>query len=161
MKLEGTKRRSVWVMSLGVMIFLLAALVGPASRSPRHATRSNSRTRNSRSSTRVDGRGPLRQPARRPPAARQGRADAEGHPRPLLGAPQKLTYYADILKYYRALAAATPRVKVETIGRSDEGRELVVVWVCSEQNMKALQANRDRLAKLADPRGLSDAESGS
>ena len=46
-----------------------------------------------------------------------------------VGAPQKLTYYADILKYYRALAAATPRVKVETIGRSDEGRELVVVWV--------------------------------
>ena len=46
-----------------------------------------------------------------------------------IGAPYKLTYYADILKYYRALAAATPRVKVETIGRSDEDRELVVVWV--------------------------------
>jgi Zinc carboxypeptidase len=75
-----------------------------------------------------------------------------------IGAPGKLTYYADILKYYRALAAATPRVKVETIGRSDEGRELVVVWVTSEQNMKGLQANRDRLAKLADPRGLSDAD---
>ena len=39
-----------------------------------------------------------------------------------IGAPYKLTYYADILKYYRALAAATPRVKVETIGRSDEDR---------------------------------------
>ena len=26
-----------------------------------------------------------------------------------VGAPYKLTYYADILKYYRALAAATPR----------------------------------------------------
>ena len=49
-------------------------------------------------------------------------------------------------------------MKVETIGRSDEGRELVVVWVTSEQNMKGLQANRDRLAKLADPRGLSDAD---
>ena len=34
-----------------------------------------------------------------------------------IGAPQKLTYYADILKYYRALAAATPRVRVETIGK--------------------------------------------
>ncbi len=49
-----------------------------------------------------------------------------------VGAPRKLTYYADILKYYRALAAATPRVQVETIGRSDEGRELVVVWVSSD-----------------------------
>ncbi len=75
-----------------------------------------------------------------------------------VGAPRKLTYYADILKYYRALAAATPRVQVESIGRSDEGRELVVVWVSSEQNMKGLRANRDRLAKLADPRGRSDAE---
>ncbi len=75
-----------------------------------------------------------------------------------VGAPRKLTYYADILKYYRALAAVTPRVQVEPVGRSEEGRELVVVWVSSEQNMKALGANRDRLAKIADPRGRSDAE---
>ena len=75
-----------------------------------------------------------------------------------IGAPQKLTYYADILKYYRALAAATPRVKVETIGRSDENRELVVVWVSSDANIKNLQQNRDNLAKIADPRGLSDAQ---
>src|SRR5215510_7823472 len=50
-----------------------------------------------------------------------------------VGAPGKLTYYADALKYYRALAAATPRVKVESIGKSDEDRELVVVWVSSEE----------------------------
>jgi hypothetical protein len=73
-----------------------------------------------------------------------------------IGAPKKLTYYADILKFYRALEAATPRVKVETIGKSDEGRDLVVVWVSSEENLKGLQANRDNLAKIADPRGLSE-----
>src|SRR6476660_9504388 len=39
--------------------------------------------------------------------------DVLGH---YIGEPKKLTYYADILKYYRALAAATPRVKVITIG---------------------------------------------
>src|SRR4029450_12928691 len=75
-----------------------------------------------------------------------------------VGAPQKLTYYADIVKYYRALAAASPRVKVETIGKSDEDRELVVVWVSSESNIKNLQQNRDNLAKIADPRGLNDAQ---
>ncbi len=75
-----------------------------------------------------------------------------------VGAPQKLTYYADALKYYRQLAAATPRVRVELIGKSDEGRELVVVWVSSEANMKNLQLNRDNLAKVADPRGMSDAQ---
>ncbi len=72
-----------------------------------------------------------------------------------IGAPKKLTYYADQLRYYRALAAATPRVRVETIGRSDEGRELVVVWVSSEKNMSALAGNRRNLAKIADPRGMS------
>lgn len=75
-----------------------------------------------------------------------------------IGAPRKLTYYADQLKYYRALAAATPRIKVETIGKSDEGRELVVVWVSSEANMGALETNRANLAKIADPRGRSAAE---
>ena len=75
-----------------------------------------------------------------------------------VGAPGKLTYYADALKYYRALAAATPRVKIETIGKSDEDRELVVVWVSSDENIKNLQQNRDNLAKIADPRGLSEAQ---
>ena len=72
-----------------------------------------------------------------------------------VGAPAKLTYYADILKYYRALAAASPRVKVETIGKSDEDRELVVIWIASDENMKSLQKNRENLAKIADPRGLT------
>jgi hypothetical protein len=49
-------------------------------------------------------------------------------------------------------------VKVETIGKSDEDRELVVVWVSSDANMKTLQQNRDNLAKIADPRGLADAQ---
>jgi hypothetical protein len=74
-----------------------------------------------------------------------------------IGAPRKLTYYADILKYFRALAAATPRVKIESIGKTDEGREIVVVWVSSDANIRNLQQNRDNLAKLADPRGASDA----
>ncbi len=73
-----------------------------------------------------------------------------------IGAPRTLTYYENILKYYRALAAATPRVRVETIGKSDENRELVVVWVSSDDNIKNLQQNRDNLARLADPRGVPD-----
>ena len=75
-----------------------------------------------------------------------------------IGAPRKLTYYVDQLKYYRALAAASPRVKVETIGRSDEGRELVVVWISSEANMQRLDQNRKNRAKIADPRGMSEAQ---
>ncbi len=89
---------------------------------------------------------------------------AQGVPTPkdvlgyYIGTPRKLTYYEDILKYYRALAAASPRVRIETIGRSDEGRELVVVWISSEANIRGLDANKANLAGIADPRGKSDAE---
>ena len=35
-------------------------------------------------------------------------------------------------------------MKVETIGKSDEDRELVVVWVSSDENIKNLQQNREQ-----------------
>ncbi len=76
-----------------------------------------------------------------------------------IGRPATLTYYADILKYYRALAKAAPqRVKIESIGKTDEGREVVIVWIGSEANIRNLQHNRDNLAKIADPRGLSETQ---
>jgi len=75
-----------------------------------------------------------------------------------IGATKTLTYYEDILRYYRALAEATPRVWIESIGASDEGREMVVVWVSSEENLAGLDQNRENLARLADPRSLSEAE---
>lgn len=75
-----------------------------------------------------------------------------------VGAPRVLTHYDQQLAYYRALEKASPRVKVETIGRSDEGRELVVVWISSEANLQRLAANRKNLARIADPRGLSERE---
>jgi hypothetical protein len=89
---------------------------------------------------------------------------AEGVPTPkdvlgyYVGAPKKLTYYADILRYYRALAAASPRVKVISTGHTDEGRETVVVFVGSEQSIANLEKYRQDLARLADPRGLSKDE---
>jgi hypothetical protein len=73
-----------------------------------------------------------------------------------IGAPKQLTYYADILKYYRALAAASPRVKVITIGKSTEGRDLVVVFVGADDTIKNLDTYRGYLAQLADPRTISD-----
>src|SRR5262252_6163492 len=75
-----------------------------------------------------------------------------------VGEPKKLTYYADILKYYRALASATPRVKVLPIGTSNEGRELVVVFVGSDESIRNLETYRGYLAQLADPRKLTDAQ---
>ena len=75
-----------------------------------------------------------------------------------IGEPKKLTYYADILKYYRALAAATPRVKVVTIGKSNEGRDLVVVFVGADESIRNLETYRGYLGQLADPRTVTDAQ---
>lgn len=75
-----------------------------------------------------------------------------------IGEPQHLTYYADVLRYYRALAAASPRVKVMDIGKTEEGRDSIIVFVGSEDSIKDLDANRKNLARLADPRGLTDAQ---
>jgi hypothetical protein len=75
-----------------------------------------------------------------------------------IGAPKELTYYADVLRYYDALAAHSPRVKVLHTGKTEEGRDTVIVFVGSEDSIAHLEDNRKNLARIADPRGLSDAE---
>src|ERR1700735_631929 len=75
-----------------------------------------------------------------------------------IGAPNKLTYYADMIKYYHALESKSPRVKVMNVGQTDEGRECVVVFVGSEESIKNLETNRRYLAQLADPRQLTEAQ---
>jgi hypothetical protein len=69
-----------------------------------------------------------------------------------IGAPKKLTYYADILKYYRALESKSPRVKVLSIGKTDEGRDYVVIVVANEDTIKNLEQHRGYLNQIADPR---------
>src|SRR5919206_253712 len=78
----------------------------------------------------------------------------------IAGAPGKLPYTADVNRYMRMLAQASPRVKVYSIGKSEEGREMIAVAVASERLLAQLDENRARLAKLADPRtiNLDDAE---
>ena len=73
-----------------------------------------------------------------------------------IGEPKRLTYYADVLRFYHALAAASPRVKVIDIGKTEEGRESVIVFVGSEDSIKNLETTKKNLARLADPRGLTD-----
>src|ERR1700731_1703344 len=70
------------------------------------------------------------------------------------GAPGILPYAEDVYKYMRLLEKATPRVKVFSIGSTEEGREMIAVAVSSEENLKHLDENRARLAKLADPRSI-------
>ena len=76
------------------------------------------------------------------------------------GAPGKLPYSADVHRYMRMLESASPRVKVRSIGTSEEGREMIVVAVASEELLARMEENRQRLSRLADPRTIrmDDAE---
>jgi hypothetical protein len=78
----------------------------------------------------------------------------------IAGAPGVLPYAEDVYKYMRLLEKASPRVKVFSIGTTEEGREMIAVAISSEANLKNLEQNHERLAKLADPRTikLDDAE---
>ena len=72
-----------------------------------------------------------------------------------IGEPKKLTYTADQQRFFRALEKALPgRVKTIVAGKTEEGRDILVVFISSEANLKNLEANRQNLKRLADPRGL-------
>ncbi|MGH7653558.1 MAG: M14 family zinc carboxypeptidase [Gemmatimonadaceae bacterium] len=91
---------------------------------------------------------------------------AKGIPTPMAtlgdiaGAPTKLPYSKEVYAYMRLLAKASPRVKVFSIGTTEEGREMIAVAVASEALIAKLDANKAELAKLADPRTINfnDAE---
>jgi len=71
----------------------------------------------------------------------------------------RLSYVADLNKYFDALAAAAPnRVKKFSLGKSEEGRESIVVAISDEANIANLEQNRLALGRLADPRGLPTAD---
>jgi hypothetical protein len=72
------------------------------------------------------------------------------------GADGHLTYSQDVNRYMRALEAASPRVKVFSIGKSEEGREMIAVAVASDEAIAHLDHYRDITKRLADPRKLTD-----
>ena len=78
----------------------------------------------------------------------------------IAGAPDMLPYAEDVYRYFRLLASSTPRVKVVTIGHTEEGREMIAVAVADENLLAGQKANNERLAKLSDPRtiGMDDAK---
>ena len=75
-----------------------------------------------------------------------------------IGAPKQLTLSGDIRRYFDALAKASKRVKIIDLGPTDEGRPCWSAFIADEQSIAALNTHKAHLARLADPRGLSDAE---
>ncbi|MEO8946354.1 MAG: M14 family zinc carboxypeptidase [Gemmatimonadaceae bacterium] len=76
----------------------------------------------------------------------------------IIGAPGDLDRTADIYKYFDALAKASPRVKVWRTGKTEEGREMILVAIGDESTINNIDKYRGMLAQLGDPRKTSPEE---
>ena len=93
-----------------------------------------------------------------PVAARQGVPAPEQYFGFKIGTDGELARYPKILEYFQLIAKQTDRVKYEELGKTTMGNSYPLLRISSPQNL----AKFDRLVeinrRLADPRGLSDAE---
>ncbi|HVA64893.1 MAG TPA: hypothetical protein VNF74_14300, partial [Terriglobales bacterium] len=71
----------------------------------------------------------------------------------IVGAPNVLDKIETIEAYMRHLESQSKRVKVFDIGKSEEGKETIMVAVSDAATIANLDHYRDITAKLADPRG--------
>ncbi len=67
----------------------------------------------------------------------------------------RFTTHRGMMRYIERVAAASRRVRVDTIGRSFEGREMLLLTVTSEANMARLTAIQADARRIADPRGAA------
>lgn len=72
------------------------------------------------------------------------------------GTPGELTYAKDIYRYYEALAKASPRAHYWSIGKTEEGRDMVILAISDEATIKQLNKYKQMLAALGDPRKTSE-----
>src|SRR6201997_2375077 len=70
----------------------------------------------------------------------------------IMGAPGELAGTEKTYAYARALAAASPRVRVFTIGKSEEGRDIILIAIADEAGIRDLDRLKAATASLADPR---------
>jgi hypothetical protein len=75
----------------------------------------------------------------------------------IAGAPGVMHHADEIYGYFRALARATPRVHVETIGKTEEGRDILLVSIADSAVLQGSAGTRAALARLADPRTVPPA----
>jgi len=72
------------------------------------------------------------------------------------GADSSLADWKQVSGYLNALAQRSPNVRVDTLGRTTEGRPFLLVSITSPANQQRLADIKRAQALLADPRRLSD-----
>jgi hypothetical protein len=75
-----------------------------------------------------------------------------------MGADRKLANWDKLLDYYQTLAKTAPNLRLVELGKSSENRPYIALFISSPANLAKLDRLRQLNARLADPRGLSEAE---
>jgi hypothetical protein len=68
-----------------------------------------------------------------------------------------LARYEDAVQYFHALAASTDRMKMFTVGKSTEGKDIEVAVISSPANLAKLDEYKRNARRLATADGLDDA----
>ncbi len=71
---------------------------------------------------------------------------------------ERITSHSEMLQYVRALASASPNIRVVNYGETWEGRKLIYLIVGSQENLARLGEIKAGMQKLADPRTISEAQ---
>jgi hypothetical protein len=74
----------------------------------------------------------------------------------IVGTPGELTYAKDIYRYYDALDKASDRISVWRIGKTEEGRDMVLLAVADEGTIRQIDKYKGMLAFLTDPRTTTE-----
>ncbi len=73
----------------------------------------------------------------------------------IIGAPNNLHHVEEINAYMHELDKASSRVMVQTMGKSEDGREMIVVIISDESNLKRIRRIAEINDLLGDPRKLA------
>ena len=76
----------------------------------------------------------------------------------IVGTPGELTYAKDIHRYLSAVDEASDRATMWVIGKSEEGRDMVVIAIADEETIRDLERYKAMLGALTDPRTTSEDE---
>jgi hypothetical protein len=102
------------------------------------------------------------------PAGRSARADdvvignLPRSPESFLGRPVgtdfQLADWSEVKGYYEELANTSPRVLLENVGKTSEGRDFLIAVISDEANLADLDQIKAHSKRIADPRGATHAE---
>jgi hypothetical protein len=74
------------------------------------------------------------------------------------GADYKLATYDQSVAYFKALAAASPYIKLFEAGKTSQGRTMIFALISTPDNLSKIDRYREIWQRLAHPQGLTDAD---